>query len=78
LLNDIGWLVFGWVVFIGMTLAVLSRYSHPRKQHHAGVYMMDTQVDELVKSRFTDDLVKGPKFKAHESRVMRRTDRTPQ
>jgi hypothetical protein len=34
--------------------------------------------DGLVKSRFTDDFVKSSKFKARESRVMRRTYRTPQ
>ena len=35
-------------------------------------------LDGLVRSRFTDDFVKSSKFKARESRVTRRTDRTPQ
>jgi hypothetical protein len=35
-------------------------------------------VDGLEKSRFTDDFVKSSKFKARESRVTRRTYRTPQ
>jgi hypothetical protein len=78
LLNDIVWLVFGRTVFDGMTLAVPVSPLELRKQHHPGVYMMDTQVDGLAKSRFTDNFVKSSKFKARESCVKRRTVRTPQ
>jgi hypothetical protein len=75
--NDFGWLVFGRAVFIGMTLAVPEGVLIQAAQALAFI-MMDTQVDGLVKSRFTDDCVKSSKFKARESRVTMRTDRTPQ
>jgi hypothetical protein len=77
LFNDIGWLVFGRTVFIGMALAVPEGVLIQAAQAAAFI-MMDTQVDGLVKSQFTDDFVKSSKFKARESRVTRRTDRTPQ
>jgi hypothetical protein len=64
--NDFGWLIFGRAVFIGMTLAVPEGVLIQAAQALAFI-MMDTQVDGLVKSRFTDDFVKSSKFKARRS-----------
>jgi hypothetical protein len=108
LLNDIEGLIFGRMVFVGMTLAVPEGALIRAAQALAFIMM----VDGLVKSRITDDFVKSSKFKARtlttirraggldfrppaektkarqclqryvceskQSRVTRRTDRTPQ